>query len=131
MIVLCIVSLAASAGIALSAGSLSRYEFNKEKKLLVRILEGARASALHNVRHTPHGVHVEANRYVLFEGGVYDPTSFVNEVFSLAPSIALSAPSDPVFEELSGDAIEPVAITLRQGSRAETVTIEANGRIDW
>ena len=131
MIVLCVLSVALSAGIAASIGSFSRYEFNREKKLLVRTLEAARASAIHSVHHASHGVHVEANRYLLFEGDVYDPANVANEVFYAAPSMTLAASSDAVFEELSGGALGAAAITLRQGSRAETVTIEAHGRIDW
>lgn len=103
---------------------------------LTSTLEQARSQTLASQNQTAYGVHLEAGRYVLFEGGAYVAGAATNQAFTLPSSIELSGwglaggGADVVFERLTGKTNQPGSATLRirnQPTRTKTVTVLATG----
>ncbi len=103
---------------------------------LASTLEQARSQTLASQNQTVYGVHLEAGRYVLFEGAAYVAGAATNQAFTLPSSIELSdwafagGGADVVFERLTGKTSQPGSATLRirnRPTRTKVVTILATG----
>lgn len=117
-----------------------------ERRTLVTALQKARAEALNNLNQAPHGVKVLPGgtpSYVVFEGGDYASADHDKDVPipSAYPVVLAGGSLDEVaFTQLSGEALcaggtcgAGQTITLHDPVRNTdaTVTINAEGRIDW
>jgi prepilin-type N-terminal cleavage/methylation domain-containing protein len=129
--------------------------FRGERRMLVTVLQTARADALNNVDQASHGVALHPadhpQDYVTFEGDDYDasdPSSRRVFIATYPTDIDPSSPSEIVFCQLSGDATRGVAagtacedhanafegdITLVDRIRRLTlaVSIDSEGAISW
>lgn len=103
---------------------------------LTSTLEQARSQTLASQNQTVSGVHLEADRYVLFEGVAYVAGAPTNQAFTLPSSIELAGwalaggGADVVFERLTGKTNQPGSATLRirnRPTRTKAVTILATG----
>lgn len=105
---------------------------------LTSTFEQARGQTLASRNQTVYGVHLEAGRYVLFEGAAYVPGAATNQAFALPGSIEFfgwafaGGGVDVVFERLTGETNQPGTVTVRirsRPARAKTITILATGII--
>jgi len=118
--------------------------FRSDRDLLVSALQRARAQAMNNIclgsaadcsDGKPHGVHIQSDKYVIFQGDPYSSTDPFNVSFDSSTAVTKNPPTpmDIIFEQLSGNtSCSPTCeITLTQGSKASTITVTDNGRIWW
>ena len=126
-----------------SMDSFRGYSFRSERTMLVAVLQKARSQAVNNMCFgagctdgKPHGVHIAAGSYTIFQGASYVAGDPLNEVVvPQSKAIALSGTTDVVFTELSGAAttlpagIEGIRIKDTTGKDSSLVTINAEGRI--
>jgi len=132
--------LAAIAGLA-SFGSLDTwrgYNFRGERNLLISILQEARSQSVNNIclgtgcdDGRPHGVHIQADQYIIFQGSAYDPADPLNEVIGANNSIAHGGLTDVVFSQLSGNVSAPGDIVISDAIRTVTISINNEGRINY
>lgn len=103
---------------------------------LTSAFEQARSQTLASQNQTVYGVHLEANRYVLFVGATYVPGAATNQDFTLSSSIELSGwalaggGSAVIFDRLTGKTSQPGTVTLRirnRPTRTKAVTVLATG----
>src|SRR3989344_4820009 len=122
LVVLALVAFIAGFGLLMGFNSISRGSVAQERDLFLTSLLGARARALANVNESPHGVHIEDDSFVLFEGNSYPG----------ANHRILDRDDDIIFEQLSGNVVEGVGtIVLSDGAQSVTIDINGVGRIEW
>jgi type II secretory pathway pseudopilin PulG len=120
--------------------SYQRNMLSGEEDTLITLLQTARMEAMTNVDHVPHGVafypYDHPNSYVLFEGSSY-ATRVVSadDVVdgSSAVTFTITAPSEIVFDQLSGDASYEGSFGVENADGTDTKTISVNheGQISW
>ena len=112
--------------------------FRSDRNLLVATLQRARAEAMNNIctgtctDGEPHGVHVQSDAYIIFQGSSYNANDSNNAPFD-SNTIVTKTPSslDVVFSQLSGTTT-PVMITLSDSAgHVSTTTISSGGQITW
>ncbi len=144
LVVIGIFAILTTLGLFLSFDFYRTYSFNAEQSTLVSVLTKARAQSLANIDGQEHGVHIEAGKYVLFQGA---PASYTegdtnNLIVPSGSATTISGETDIVFERLTGHAriaggsacgsdTDPCAINLTAQSITKTVTINSEGRIEW
>ncbi len=104
------------------------YSFRGEQLTLVGVLQKARNQAINNINQTPHGVHITANHYSLFEGSTF--TSGID--FPVSAGFTPSGATDIVFTHLSGNT-SATSITLTENNTGKILTIHINneGQINY
>ncbi|OGG47385.1 hypothetical protein A2671_01025 [Candidatus Kaiserbacteria bacterium RIFCSPHIGHO2_01_FULL_49_13] len=135
LIVLAIATLISSIGLIYGYDTFTRSSVRSQEDTLGRLLQTARARAISNVNQSPHGVHIDPDKYVLFSGLTYDPLDPENEPFPRNSSVIIS--TDPsgmnnfVFAQLSGDASPTGTIVLNASGQNYNIVINSEGGIDW
>lgn len=128
--------LIAGIGLVVSWDAYRGTSLRADRDLLVALLQHARAQAIHNIcvggactDGMSHGVHVEPDAYVMYQGAVYaEGDTYV--VFPAAPTLTRTT-GDVTFSRLSGTTTG-VAFTISDDTgRSSTVTVSAEGRITW
>ncbi len=115
--------------------------FYGDRNLLIAALERARSEAINNVclgssciDGMPHGVHIQSDAFIVFQGSTYNPSDSNNARFDANASIAhtLTTPSaDIIFSQLTGTTSAVGDIGLAGQGKVSTTTITADGRIYW
>ena len=135
LVVMGLVAIVGSLALFLSMDSYRASSFRADRDLLITLLQHARAQAIHNVCASPsctdgkpHGVHIQSDAYVLFEGSSYAPEDAMNAPFQHSPLTSVSGP-DIVFSALSGNPVATGTITLTAARHTSVITVNPFGRI--
>lgn len=102
------------------------------------LLEEARSRTISSKNFAQHGVHIEADRLVLFEGASYSPSSPSNETSVMNSKVAIGSVSlagggtDIVFTKVEGTTLQPgtFAVSLADGTASTTIRIHGTGIIE-
>ena len=135
LIVIGLFTLLGGLALFMSMDSYRGSSFRSDRDLLVSLLQHARARAMNNMcigtctDGKPHGVRVEPDRYVVFQGPGYSPSDPENAVFPANPSISRTG-MNVVFSQLSATTTA-TSTTLTGGGRASVISISADGQITW
>lgn len=124
-------AIIASFGALVGFGLYTSSSFNAESALLVGVLQKARSQSLNNINQSEHGVHLEADKFILFQGNIFNPSDSKNIDFEANTRISHSGLSDVIFSQLSGDANPTGTIILSGLNRTATITINSEGGISW
>ena len=128
------------AGVALlvSMNSYRGTTFNNDRNLLVATLAHARAQAINNIclgsgcaDGKKHGVHIQSDAYIAFQGTTYNPADATNARFDSSTLISKSGLTDIIFSQLSATTTTIGDIVLSLNERISTTTIGSNGTIVW
>lgn len=137
LLVLGMFAVFAGFGLLVSMETYRGSNFHADRALLVSLLERARAQSMSNMcacasctDGAPHGVHIEASKYVLFEGASYSSTDPENASFDADPSSSHSFAGDILFTQLSGTTTG-ATVTLTGGAHTSDVLVSPEGRISW
>lgn len=131
LVVMALFSLILSTGIFVSLNSYKRYSFFSEENTLVTLIYKARSMALNNVRGLPHGVHIDAGNYVLFEGTPYNPNDSKNQLFERNTAVATTGLDEILFNALSANPVQLGVITLSEDGQTKSISIGDEGTINW
>lgn len=135
LVALGILTIIASLGLFLSMDFFRGYSFNYEKNLLISILQKTRSKSLANINQSNHGFYFDNTNknYIIFQGDSYTTrdASF-DEKFPASKNINITGfPSEGIiFQQLSADS-SPVNITISDGVKSATISINEEGRINW
>jgi len=105
------------------------YQLIAESRTLAGMLGQARNFAIINYNSANHGVYVDADDFVLFEGDSYalrDPAK--DKDFPRVNNISFSGNGEVVFEALSGRTSSST-LTISNGQRSESIYVNEEGRI--
>lgn len=143
MVVMGLIAIVGSVGLYFGLDAFRGYSFHSDRDLLVVALQHARAQAVSNIclndptspctDGRPHGVHVGAGTYALFQGGSYATRDTTIDVtIEMSPNTVVGGVSEIVFKQLSGDVSTPGDITLSEGTgRTSVISIGSEGQIIW
>jgi hypothetical protein len=131
-----------------SMDSLRSHSFQDERDLIVNALQKARSQSINNMCFgagctdgKPHGVHIMAGQYVLFQGSSYHDTvqdAALDEVFkSVYAAATVTGFTDVVFSPLSGNAstsptgVMTLTVSESPGINTSVITVGGEGQILW
>lgn len=144
LVVMGLFALLMAMGVVFSLNSYQGYVFRTEYGNFTHVLAKARNFAVNNFDESQHGIHFELDalpgsyEYTLFVGNTYVDGDPSNQTFALNRAIAVAAPDDIVFEQLSGnldetnsDCTAPCTITFTYAGKNEVIEINEIGAISW
>ena len=118
-----------SAGLVIGLDAISRSALINERDLVVLMLTGARTRALANVNETSHGVRIEADQVIVFEGA---PPGTNARTIERNSAIEVSPPDvEIVFEPLTAKVGPSNSIILSENGKEAIIEINTEGRIEW
>ncbi|MDD5068285.1 MAG: type II secretion system protein [Candidatus Pacebacteria bacterium] len=146
LVVMAIFTLLSGLGLFMTFDSYRGASSRSERDTVVSLLERARSQAMNNVCFGAscvggkrHGISIQSNQYVIFEGGNY--ASRDSEVDQITPAnpTAIITPIDVVFDQLTGKlypqlspATTELIITIKQADRPDSIiSINNEGTINW
>lgn len=131
MIGLGILLIIVGLGLFLSMDLYRSYAFRSEQGTVLSVLHRARTRALSNINQLPHGVHFQADKYVIFEGFTFVASASNNEDFPASGAVTHTPTSlDVVFDQLTGNTAPATIVLAGQGHTA-TISFNSEGKIDW
>jgi hypothetical protein len=99
--------------------------------MIASTLRDARSKTLSSVGGSQYGVHIDSDKFILFQGSVFSPLSQTNKEYRLSPFIrATSTVPTLVFQRVTGSVASPGVITLYGASDAQlkkNITIQGTG----
>lgn len=140
LVVLALVFVVGRFAIMISFDTYKGASYHVDRAYLIAALQHARAEAINDLcegnactNGTSHGVSIQTDRYVIFQGTSYvtrDPS--YDESIEANPSILRSGLSEIVFAPESGDAMPTGDIVFTdQTGRSSKITIGSYGQIFW
>jgi prepilin-type N-terminal cleavage/methylation domain-containing protein len=136
--------LAAIAGLVSFANfdSWRGYTFRSERNLLVSVLHKARSQSISNIclgsaltctDGKPHGVKIQGDKYIIFQGASFIARDAAfDQNIDAAGTVSHAGISEVVFAQLSGDAVGTAGdIIFDDGIRTVTISINNEGRINF
>ena len=137
LIAIGIIAILAGLGLFLSMDLYRSHTFRADEKMFISILQKARTRSLSNINQSKHGVKLDGDDFVLFQGDDYATRDVaLDESFPVGPRMTVTwpAPSEVVFDQLSGS-IDGVFLTgdilITGPARTATISFNAEGRIDY
>jgi prepilin-type N-terminal cleavage/methylation domain-containing protein len=130
LVVTAIFTVLMGLGLFMGFNSYLRYNLNSERDIAVGVLERARSRAMNNMFESSHGVHFASSSYTVFRGKSYVVGSSTNEIIPANPAVQHSGLTDIYFEQLTASTTGGT-LTLTDGTRSVTTTINHEGTIDW
>ena len=149
VIVMGILAIIFSMGIAVSFDFYRNYSFRSEKDTIISLLQKARSQSMNNINQVRHGVRFQNPlQYIVFECEPHEPPCIdyahanTSRNMAISPSYGTTisnTPFDVVFDQLSGClrstttacSADPVTITVSDGPKSYAITINSEGQIDW
>lgn len=148
LIVMALIVFVAGFGLIVNMESYRATSFRTERDTLVALLQKARSESINNMCFSaactggkPHGIHMGAHQYVLFQGESYATRDVALDEVVGARYLGLTttAPSfnDIVFSRLAGTTTPnpggTQTLTLVDSAGVETsvITVSLEGQISW
>lgn len=130
IVVVAIISLLATFSLFMSMETFRGTLRRSEGQMVTTLLQKARSRALSNLSQSSWGVCYIAPNYVLFRGTACTAGHAENETVPANPVTPATFLSPVVFSALSATSTGGI-ITVVEGTRVSTTTVNAAGRIDW
>ncbi|PJC65463.1 MAG: hypothetical protein CO020_00525 [Candidatus Colwellbacteria bacterium CG_4_9_14_0_2_um_filter_50_12] len=132
IIVVALFAILAALGLFIGLDLYRGYALASERSTVVNILEKARSQSVNNINQTPHGVHFTGSAYVIFQGASYaSRDQSYDEVITSAPGVTAGGVTETVFTQLEGSANPTGEVTVSNGLKSMTISINNEGRINW
>ena len=123
----------ASIGLFIAMNQYSSYVLEADWNAAASLLQTARARAMSNINSSAHGLYFDAADFVVFQGSSYDDRDTAyDEKFVRSAIVTVTGPEEIVFNRLRGDLLEGNGtVTLSNGERSRTITLNNEGQISW
>ncbi|GEM_PF-1771967 len=134
VVVLGILTFFLAGGIFVSFGSLRGQNFLSEEKMLVDLLWLARNRSLNNFGSSSHGVFIDEDNFILFQGEGFSYAE-KSEEFARDRSVEIKTDTgenqiEIIFQKLTGQVLDPKALTMSDGAREILISVGAEGRVN-
>lgn len=133
LIIVAIIVVISGLGLFVSLDFYKTYALNSERDAVVAILIKARNRAANNFNESKHGVYVDSNDYIIFQGSSYAlRNQTYDELLKKNNSINSSGLQEVVFEQLTGNLTTLEGdITLSNNVKSINISLNSEGRINW
>lgn len=129
IIVIAILSIILGMGAVFMTDAIGRSVALNEQNLVSTLLIGQRTKALSNINQTSHGLKVEASQYTLFEGVSFAAGTNKRSIAKGA-GVTTGGDTEFVFGQLSGTSTT-ASMTITDGAKTATISVNAEGRVEW
>ncbi|MEN9582419.1 MAG: hypothetical protein RL641_373 [Candidatus Parcubacteria bacterium] len=132
LIVMAIVGIMAAATLPYTAKSYKHYIKTVETKNLISVLRRAQSMAMANTLESNYGVKISSTSAILFKGTSYAThDAQYDENYPISSTVTISAPSEIVFEKISGRPATTATITITSDNKTQKIIVGREGNIDW
>jgi len=132
VIVFAIFGMLLAIGLPIGLDAYRNYLLTSEVRNLLSILRRAENQAFANNRASPHGLSIQTDRFVLFQGSSYAlRNQDFDEEYLKSGTVTTSGTAEIVFAQISGKPNASATIILSNGLRSQTITINDEGTINW
>lgn len=138
LVVLGLVAIVGGFSLVMGVDTFKKQIFRSDRDLLISALQRARALAISNTcfgptctTGLPHGVRIEPEQFIIFQGNSFDPADEYNEVVEITGGAIFTGPSEVIFQPLSGIVLLPGDIVIAALGSVSTTTVGAEGQIFW
>ncbi|HXF44332.1 MAG TPA: prepilin-type N-terminal cleavage/methylation domain-containing protein [Candidatus Paceibacterota bacterium] len=131
-IVIAIFGIIIAIGLPIGLDSYRNYLLTAERRNLLSILRRAESFSFANKNAAPHGVFMDEDGFVLFQGESYalrNPA--YDEEYLKSGAVTSSGTVEIVFSPVSGRPNATATIVLSNGLRSHVININEEGSIDW
>lgn len=104
--------------------------FHSDVDIFASVLQRSRARAINNVNESKHGVFIDSDKYVLFQGASYGSKPAFDQPILRNPGLNFNGPSEIIFDQISGDADFEGDIIITGNGKEATITINHEGLIN-
>lgn len=128
-----IIMIVGGAGLFVGFDQYRGYSLLAERDNLAAMLQRARNQAMTNINEAPHGLSVQSQNFVVFQGASYAARNTAyDEIFPRYALVSTSGINEVVFRQLRGDVAAGTGdINLTNGLKTLTVSVNGEGRINW
>lgn len=139
IVVMGIIAIIGGFSLYFGLDSFRSYSFHSDRDLLVSLLQHARSEAVGNIclgsgcdDGRPHGVAIQTNQFVLFQGTSYATRdAAVDAVMAANAGFSYTGDSEIVFSQLSATTTGGTITVTEPSGRTSTITIGTEGQIIW
>lgn len=132
VIVIAIFGMLLAIGLPIGLDAYRNYLLTSESRNLLSILRRAETNAFANKNGSAHGVAVQSDRFVLFQGQSYASRDApYDEEYPKSGTVTSSGTAEIIFSQISGKPSASAAITLSNELRSQTITVNEEGTINW
>lgn len=130
LVVMAVLGILASIGAPISYRMYTSYSFDAEEKILIASLREARNTAYANYNENSHGLHIDNDAFVIFEGDSYATRVIANDrIMDRNSDIVISGPNEIIFASLTGFTTdESYTISAYQGE--SIISVNKYGNIE-
>lgn len=116
--------------VPMSVVQFRTYQLSEATLNLEQILRRTQASAWAGFQDSAHGIALQSNQYVVFQGSSYATRDTSHDELISVPGISLSGPSEIVFEALTGTPAATATIMLQSDNLTQSIQLHAHGLIE-
>ncbi len=123
----------ASFGFFIAMNQYRAYVLESDWDTAASLLQTARSRAMNNINGSDHGFYFAENDFIVFQGASYaSRNGDYDEIIPRSTLVSVSGPEEIVFKRLRGDIdVSGTLITLSNGERSRTITLNNEGLISW
>ncbi|KKU99015.1 MAG: hypothetical protein UY32_C0008G0006 [Candidatus Jorgensenbacteria bacterium GW2011_GWC1_48_8] len=108
------------------------YLLTAETRNLLSIIRRAETNAFANKNKSAHGVAIQSDQFVLFQGPSYaGRTAAYDEEYLKSGTVTVSGVVEIVFAQISGKPNASATIVLSNELRSQTISVNNEGTINW
>lgn len=127
-----IFAVLAAATLPFTARSYKHYVKTVETKNIISVLRRAETMAMANAFESNFGVKFSTNSVILFKGASYAARDTAyDETYPVSKAVTVTAPSEIVFEKVSGRPATSISISVSNNNSNQMITVGKEGTIDW
>jgi prepilin-type N-terminal cleavage/methylation domain-containing protein len=134
MVTVAIFCILVALGLFMSMEAYRGATYRSERDTIVSLLQRARSRAMANIEQSKWSVCYEDPNYLIAKGSICNDTTARDRVEANASVVAASTLTDfpIVFEQVTGNVTSaPDTLKIVQGNRADDITINHEGTINW
>lgn len=130
MLVVGILAVIFSAGVPVTYNFYYQSQFESEYNLLYSILEQTRGLAMVNRNESDHGVFINSENFVIFQGASFAArTASQDRPFPRSGGIVITGPTEIVFSALSGAVASSTFNVTDNGLRSRDIFLNSEGLV--
>lgn len=132
LIAMAIFLLLVGLGLFMSMDAYRGYSFRSERDVVVSLLQKARSRSMANIHQSAWGVCTINSTYIVFRGTACVAGAATNETLPVSSSATVAGLLSPgvVFSQLGGTTTA-TTVTVTEGTRVSTISINHEGTINW
>ncbi|HEY9586210.1 MAG TPA: prepilin-type N-terminal cleavage/methylation domain-containing protein [Candidatus Paceibacterota bacterium] len=103
-----------------------------ERDTLVSLLRDARSRAMGNINQSNHGIFIDTDKYISFDGASYAARDQAKDaLFPKSSGVTTAGPNEIMFSALDGQSNASGTITVLTNTGSSTISINNEGQINW